>query len=460
MNSVLISLAILLVAALLRPRKIYLLWGAVLIIYAAWPAELYSADDRLAFNLPFEYVPLLSILASGAASGLMRNGSLAGKFPKWLYLSAAGIIFYGLISVLWVRDYTSWFQYLAMWSTYIVLLFLMICSLSKESSWSLSWMLDRLLAFLGGFLLIVIIRNLMVPTSHFGTEEFAFWDFSPLIRYRISQVISVLPFVPVATMLYFTFKKLSYLLFAGAATLAILASFSRDGMVGLVVSFLLCTILSTLDSHKRPSIRRGGTIAVMLVLALGGAAAVYLGRSDFVARVLSITSIGDIWGGTINPNEQLWGRMIILQQAVGVFLERPFLGTGMGNYLEFLGQVPEELAMSPHNLYVTYLSEFGIIGFIPLISFLIGVTHFLWKKSREAVELHSRAILQGFVVSQVTFFVLFFATDFLVTPYVWFFWGLALTFGLAIKSEKKAHEPRATRMAIIPHLSVLPSGNR
>lgn len=461
MNAAFILLLVLAFSISLEPRKIYLLWAVVLIIYAAWPVGVYAGDERLAFNLPFEYVPLLGVFGSGALSGLMRNGPLYRRFPKWLCLSAAGIILYGLASALWVTDYTSWFQYLGMWITYIALLFLVIHSLSKETPPGLFWFLDRLLFLLSGFLVIVIIRNLVVPAARYsGIEEYGLWDFSPMIRYRISQIITVLPFVPVAAMLYFASKQIRYLLFVGAAAIAIFASFSRDGIIGLIFSLLLCAILGARSSGKRLVIRPRRVVAILLVLLLGVTFAFSLGGANFVGRVFSITTIADIWGGTLNPNEPLWGRMVILRQAVEVFFQRPLLGTGMGNYLEFLGPVAEDLALSPHNLYVTYLSEFGILGFIPLMVFLVGVTHFLWKKSRETVDPRSRAILQGFFIAQLTFFVMFFATDFLVTPYVWFFWGIALAFGLSVGRTTRDRKPYAKRMAVAPALSARPALNQ
>jgi O-antigen ligase len=456
-----ILLPVLAFSILLEPKKIYLMWAVVLIFYAAWPEGLYSGDQRLAFNLPFEYVPLLGVFSSGALSGLMRNGALYRRFPKWLCFSAAGIILYGLASALWVRDYTSWFQYLGMWGTYIALLFLVIHSLSKETPPGLSLFLDRMLFLLSGFLVIVIIRNLTVPAARYsGIEEFGLWDFSPMIRYRISQIIAVLPFVPVAAMLYLASKQIRYLLFVGAAAIAIFASFSRDGIIGLIFSLLLCAILGARGPGKPLVIRPRRVVAILLVLLLGVTFAFSLGRANFVGRVFSVTSIADIWGGTLNPNEPLWGRMVILQQATEVFFQRPWLGTGMGNYLEFLGPVAEDLAMSPHNLYVTYLSEFGIIGFIPLMAFLVGLTHFLWKTSREAMDLRSRAILQGLFFSQLTFFVMFFATDFLVTPYVWFFWGIALAFGLSVGRTSKDRMPISRRMRMAPVLLARPAFNQ
>jgi O-antigen ligase len=427
----------------MSPKVLYLGWGIVLIVYAFWPFGPDDMDQRVAFNLPMEYVPLLAVLTVGALVGLCRKQRLKVQIPKILWRSALGIILYGAISVLWIVDLESWLHYFFMWVGYLGLTFAMAYILSQESRRDLLRFMDTFLFLMTGFLAIVIVHNLVSSSSRFGTEEYGLWDFSPIIRYRISQIVAVLPFVPVATMLFFATRRITYLAFVASASLAILSSFSRDGAVGLAICLGLCWV--TARWGPRASVKgllRAAVIFVVLVL-IAGTAAYFVGGTDLVERTASVVSILDVWRGDLEPGMPLWGRQVILFEAVRIFLERPFLGTGVGNYNEYLDPGLGDLAMSPHNLYLTYLSEFGILGFAPLLSFLISIAILLWNRARTASDPRMRAVLQGCAVAHSTFFVMFVATDFLVTPYVWFFWGLALAFVFFVERDSSS-SPRGS----------------
>ncbi len=422
-------------AVFLSPGKVFLLWPVVLMVYALWPAREFDPNARLVL-VPVEYLPLLLVLACGSLASIIHSKKSQTKIPRYLMVLASGIVVYALLSGFWVRNRGVWLQYLVMWIIYLALCLMVARGLSQESSQTRIKFLDRLLLLLTFVLLSVFIRNLVWPSVRFGGEAFVSvfgWegrtlDFSPIIRYRISQILTVEPFVPVAAMLYFATRKATHLVFVLTSSLAIMLSFSRTGYVALLFVLLLVLARNVFDKNIRfrgLAVRR---LAVFAVLALGLAGALFVAGRALVGRVESMPVIGHVWRGELRESEFGWGRQVILQEAYRVFWESPWLGTGVGNYLEHFDTTLHVQPMTPHNLYIGYLAEFGILGSIPVMGFILYLGYFLWKAAVKASDPLVRPILWGFAAAHTMFFVMFLATDFLTTPYIWFFWGVALSF--------------------------------
>ncbi len=425
----------LILARLFPPTKVYLLWALVLISYVLWPFEAGKVDTRIALNLPLEYVPLLMVFGAGWFSGVFRGRPFLPSRPRYLSIFALGIIFYGASSFGWVVNHRLWLQYFIMWLVYLFSFFAMVGSFSGEAPERFLKFLDQFFLILTAYALLIVGRHFISPVQPYAGGDYL--DFAPIIRYRISQVLTILPYIPVAIRMYFATNRPVYLVFLGVGSSEILLSLSRAGIVGWIAVLVLSAVIGGRELVQPKNRRR--ILAVVLTVTLAVAISVELGGERFIQRVLSILYIGQIWFGNLSGPQALsevgaGGRSILVREALRIFLERPWLGTGVGNYLEYVQSGPV-LPASPHNFYLTYLSEFGVLGFVPLLAFVLYLMYFLWYRSAMVGDIDQRVVLQGFIAANVAFLVIFLASDFMTTPYIWFFWGLSIAYGLSARTR-------------------------
>lgn len=188
------------------------------------------------------------------------------------------------------------------------------------------------------------VGNLMALTIPLA---FALPEALPKIRSRATRLVLIA--LACAPQLY---------LLAGSGT--------RSGMVGIAValgSFLLIrNIPWTLPS-----------MAVLGGLASG---ALFFGSGRFsMERLMSDHRLIDVW-----------------PIAWGVFKEYPILGTGLNTFdqaykmLGFQPQVMKSALGHPHNIYLQFLSETGLVGFAILILFLGGMALWSARRIREGLN--------------------------------------------------------------------------
>ncbi|MBI2820299.1 MAG: O-antigen ligase family protein [Acidobacteria bacterium] len=425
-------LGILLLARLLFPATICLGWPLVLISYVLIPAINLDPDTKLAF-VPLEYFPLLLVLGCGSLCTCLRRARNPVRIPAPLKLFAFAIIGIVLASVLWVQNPVLWTQHAAMWLMYMGSCLLIAKGLAQDSAQRHMQYLDRLFVLLSIFLMLVLIRNFLSPSSRFSSG-FDIWlnplDFSPFIRYRISQVMIVTPLIPVAFMMYIAKPKRIYGVFVLLSSLAVLLSFSRTAMIGLVVGSVTAVVLSRFEPGIASRLRLQRTAVQLAVILAGFGGAIYVAGEFVVRRVESISQVQGVWSGELSLSDEAGGRVVIIQEATRIFGEHPFIGTGAGNYLEYFDRSLRVLPMTPHNQYLGFLAEFGILGFILLAGFLFSLLRLLWNRASRVSDLKTRLLLKGFFAGQVMLLVMFLGTDVFTTPYIWFYWSLSLSFAI------------------------------
>jgi hypothetical protein len=439
---------------LLPPRRTLYILGALLLASAVPLSENVlgsreSAAYRLLLRIPIGYLPFIITCAVTAISLISRRrwlqSILRNGLQTNLLIPSIGILFYGLLSILWVVDYLSWLAYFLMWFFYIIFILNQTPAVLAESPrgptnfikfYSL---ISALLSFAG------IIRFYAFKDFWLGASAL------PLLGVGPVSLLTV-PLLPLVLSLYLAEGRKAYLLATGALALNTLLLFNRTAFVASIVGVLVFGIMA----RSFPGIRR-----LVLVCSLGSVMTVTVGYALagelLVTKAQLLLNAPVLVVGQPEIGRYDWHRALIRDAAVSIIKDRFLLGTGMGlgNYLRYF---PEDSRFQdypytkPHNLYLGYLAEFGIFGYAFLIWFLISITRFLWVRAKVIAEPRSRIIGFGFFGGHVSALVIFAGSDSISAPFVWFFWGLAIAFvRFALRQQIGPTKPARHRLVPQPH---------
>jgi O-antigen ligase len=162
-------------------------------------------------------------------------------------------------------------------------------------------------------------------------------------------------------------RERHWLVCASLLFFADLLTFSRGGYLGLIAGGVTYLVLMWPD--LRNLFRPGAVIALsgaLLLFALAG--------QPIASRFISSFTLAD---ASSTDRIALWGT------AVDTILDRPFLGTGIGNYAASV--LPTADARTPyyaHNLYLDVAAETGLIGLLIFLSLLFAPLSSAWRSAR------------------------------------------------------------------------------
>ena len=403
------------------PAKIYGLWP-IAFVSISFISMLfkYRCCPKAADVVLIGYVPFLLVAIFALISGTLRGIRLSFPRSRLLRLSLIGILVYGLFSLLWVEDYQSWLVYFGMWFFYIFVILVGVSSYISRSMADAKKLLDNYILGVGVAFGISIVTFVLVAQNAYARPL-------PVVHRGIPSFVAAQLF-PVVIALYLTQKKPVYLLTAVTYVLGILLIKSRTGIVGTTIGLILAFVLL-----NKPHLmgRRKVFIAVMVVFSV--LVALSLEGKPLLDRVKQVFNWLNIAEGRIEQGELDYRRAVMWSEAISVFRRHMLLGTGMGldNYLLKVARyifVPKYFLARPHNLYLSYLGAFGIIGFLPLIGFLFGLAYWYWYNSRFIRVQELRLIGKAFFIGHVSILVMFLGQEHITNPFVWFGWGLGIAF--------------------------------
>src|SRR3989344_2925425 len=178
-------------------------------------------------------------------------------------------------------------------------------------------------------------------------------------------------------------KRAAWMACAGLIFVADLLTFSRGGYVGLIFGLMAFLIPLAWQSFwwRRHRIATGVLIFIVLASILA---------SPIGARLFSSFSQDD------NSNVE---RLRLWQEASVFISERPWLGTGLGNYPLLVK--PSALYREPiyaHNLFLDIALETGLIGLFLFVSFFFLGISAAWKKWRKGRDIFSLALFSALIL--------------------------------------------------------------
>lgn len=189
------------------------------------------------------------------------------------------------------------------------------------------------------------------------------------------------------------------LLLTGLLALVVFLSFSRSGIAGFLLSFLLIFLAGVAYRYWQK------VAQLLAVLAILGFFVFLSGRTQYSLTSRLFSSFSYAERSTVAHVALLYGELKL-------FLEKPLLGVGYGSFSEYFrrSRMGEEHAIvdpatqvriPPHSLWLEALSETGLLGFSLYLSLILLMGESLWRALRRAKlkkdRLYLLALLAGFV---------------------------------------------------------------
>ncbi|MCW6112135.1 O-antigen ligase family protein [Clostridium sporogenes] len=329
------------------------------------------------------------------------------------------------ISIIYATDKKLALQEGIRISTYIVLFFIIKYDMYKKE------MIDRIIY--SAITVSLIIGTIGVYEYFNGIGLHQSGEFGPIIR--ISSTIEnsnnlgaffLLIIFPFAVLALNENNKKRKILFSFCSLLAlinIVASFSRNAWLGLIVGYIALIFVYNLR--------------LVYGAILGSGIAFCIPKISNRLR-----EIGDI--------SQNLSRISLWTIAVKMIKEHPILGVGNGNYRTLYNEYYNKVKhldgykahenFHPHNAYLKAQCELGIVGFISLIGFLVSS---LIKSNRFSNDVDNdfyKYFYKGFTASIVAFMFMNFIDNFFSAPKViaFFFIFLAISDSYSYNIQNKS----------------------
>jgi putative inorganic carbon (hco3(-)) transporter len=171
-------------------------------------------------------------------------------------------------------------------------------------------------------------------------------------------------------------------------TVALVASLSRSGWLGLAVATACLALLLPKD-RKKVILLVGGVGAALLTIGLYGPIAARLGP------------------GSQGPVSMLLDRWNVWVAAVVIFSQHPIFGVGVMNFVAFLpsNSIPgTEILRHAHNIFLNMAAERGVIGLATFVVIVWVLFRSLWRAVPLARTRLDYALVAGLLATFAGYF--------------------------------------------------------
>ena len=329
------------------PASYWLLLAFLFLLYANLPIVMPRLD-------PLHIEKVVAVLALVALIGERASAGESMDFARpegWLLLGFLGATALSSVTALWPRyalDSVSDLMKMA-----IVFFFIVNCATTERRLRGVMWTV-----VIGG--LLPAAGTLHNYTQGNIVEGRTAWV--GIFANPNEVAYSLVILLPLAAFLAAGMGLIPRLALLGMALVfvaAILVTFSRGGLVGLV------TVMGLYAWRKRSIVLQGLMVALVLAgLVLAGR---YWSRGEGFQN--------------LNQDNSFQERLATSQAGLAMFADHPLLGVGLGcSVIAWPLYAPEGLytrgALVTHNTFVQALGETGAIGFIPFVMFVgFGLYH-------------------------------------------------------------------------------------
>ncbi|GGA72905.1 hypothetical protein GCM10008025_15860 [Ornithinibacillus halotolerans] len=176
---------------------------------------------------------------------------------------------------------------------------------------------------------------------------------------NLAALYLIVSFTIVAISSTFVQKKLIVNVAMVVVLIALVSTASRGGMVSIVFSVLIVLFLSLMMGRIKELffLLIIGSIISFIILLINSS-------SDFLSFAMErVARIGTEGDGTSD-------RILLWKSAYEMWMDNPFIGIGIGQFIPYSTEMYGYTFSSiPHNTYLSFLSETGILGFLAFIWF-------------------------------------------------------------------------------------------
>lgn len=388
--------------------------------------QLSNIDQRL-IGIPTAYLPIFSSMIAFAIVSKFR----IDKLDQNICLSYLFLMSYLFVqSLITVKHYDSFIIYFSMWILNIYTMLSISCVFSTLN-------LESGLLLLRRFVLVIAISSIIgIMRKLSGISVDA--NFMPLMN-RNGTIFVLIPAVPLSLLL-FDLKMFNRRLFISLFLIFLINMLllqSRTGFLG----FFLSVFMYYFFKNKIVFLKITTAIFIIVVIVLLTRITVFLDIARRLGNLASLFQALIAYGrnATIEATVD-YKRIIILLNGIQVIKNNFLLGTGVGldNYREYLKPIIDgnkELYVRPHNFYVSYLAEFGIIGF----SILLFIIYQVWHKTSILIIGRSRNIrlpMYSFRAIIITLLIMLAFNEYVTYPLVWILLGIILGMSNSIYKNK------------------------
>jgi O-antigen ligase len=221
----------------------------------------------------------------------------------------------------------------------------------------------------------------------------------------------------------------------GSSLLGLYFSFARSSLIAIFVALMLAGVLRRV---------RLATLGVGLAVSVA-ALVLFLPAT---AKNRLVQTIEPITGGSVAMSSDASVRYRAGENlaAVHMFVDHPYLGVGPGNYPVLYTKYSQAIALDPraegrhpHNLYLEYFAETGLVGGLLILTFIALALRGAWR-ARRVFTGRDRLLAEGIFVALVGYFINgIFLHPSGYTRYLWLVLGFGLVCGrLAERREAQA----------------------
>ncbi|MCB0064663.1 MAG: O-antigen ligase family protein [Caldilineaceae bacterium] len=287
--------------------------------------------------------------------------------------------------------------------------------------------------FVGGALLVAGLAMMMHHVQGAGRMLTFFSDNPNRLGYPSAYLLPVFLFCLFALWRRFRFRPLVLLLVPALYVLmwALAASGSRSSTVGAVAALMLF-----LSFRKGLQINWQLFARVIITAALIGGIGYVLYQTEYFPDVLR-----DRVERTLNMEETLVDdRRRLAVAGLLAFADSPIIGIGLDNFRYVAREyLPESTAQPPHNLWIQFLAQIGLVGTLMFACIIGGWYWLLLKAERRAPSAEAReelwALLAAFSAVQVIYLFL----PIMIQRQYWLLYGLGLSAALQILNKQMQH---------------------
>lgn len=349
-------------------------------------------------------------------------------------------IFWACLSALWSLDPES---ALGRVVTYLQLAFMVW--LLVQFAQSRQEQLGFMVAYLCGSFLVALplLVGFVIGSTIFSFEVFP-GRFTSMGYNPNDLALTLAIGIPLAWYVFTNssgFGNLIALAYMPTALAGILLSASRGGTFAAVVALLILPVGFFRMSHGRK-------LVIAMALVVAGFMSMIVVPERSWERLMTIDDTASTrWSiDNLQNLDMVNMRVAIWMEGLSMFRERPFLGVGVGGYLNVVDPIHGERRVA-HNVFLSILVELGLIGltlFLVMIAVLTSTTRFMRGDERLMwILLLSTYLVGGFFLSWEH------------TKQTWLIMGLLAARAVPLRGpfkSKKAEIPDETKAVIARHI--------
>lgn len=275
-------------------------------------------------------------------------------------------------------------------------------------------------------------------------------------------------FIPIACSLILVEQKSKNRLWLSGliliTLLTLFLTFSRSGWLGFIASAIVIAVfhLGRLKWNKKKFIFCALILLIFAFIFISIFSAVFHKNLNDIKAMLQFQSEGMpdfsrikqmIRGQSLIPgdyHEAEWSGLLRINDsiaAIRMWLDHPFLGIGWGNYIFHYPKYDPRMVVwtweksTPANsvvgnLYVNFLAETGLSGFIILLLIIFKFISVLVAAIKSERDIFWQAMLIGYLGSFVAVFICYFFTPTFYFTFVWVMMAMAMVAVRLSKGEK------------------------